>query len=198
MKNTPSANVPDNYSAIKSASKKIGFSMPSDLLTGSLLKTLVTAKPASRILELGTGTGLSLSWIADGMDTDSQLITIDNDPQLLDIARNHYQNDERITIICEDAAAWLKNYAGDPFDIIFADAWPGKYSHLDTTLDLLEIGGLYIIDDMSPQPNWPDGHAGYVQKLITYLEERSNITISKLNCSSGIIIAAKNTSKLHS
>lgn len=192
MENILPSDLPSQYSAIERESREIDFSMPSDLLIGSLLRTLTTSKPASRILELGTGTGLSSSWIIDGMDNASQLITIDNNPELLEIALKYLGDDKRISILCKDAALWLKNYASDPFDIIFADAWPGKYSEIQTTLDLLKAGGFYIIDDMLPQPNWPDGHSEHVKELITYLEEQNDLTISKLNWSTGIIIAVKN------
>lgn len=195
MESTLPSDLPSQYSAIERETKEIGFSMPSDLLIGSLLRTLTMSKPASRILELGTGTGLSSSWIIDGMDDASQLITIDNNPEFLKIAQKYLEDDKRVSIISNDAAVWLKNYAGHPFDIIFADAWPGKYSEIQTTLDLLKAGGFYIIDDMLPQPNWPDGHSRHVKKLITYLEERNDLTISKLNWSTGIIIAVKRTSK---
>src|SRR5689334_25145131 len=43
------------------------------------------------------------------------------------------------------------------FDYIFADTWHGKYLLLDEVLSMLNRGGLYIIDDMLPQPNWPEG-----------------------------------------
>jgi predicted O-methyltransferase YrrM len=36
---------------------------------------------------LGTGTGLSTSWILDGMDAGAQLISVDNDENFLNIAR---------------------------------------------------------------------------------------------------------------
>ena len=45
------------------------------------------------------------------------------------------------------------------FDLIFADAIPGKYEHLNETLALLRRGGLYVVDDMLPQPTWPKDHA---------------------------------------
>lgn len=46
------------------------------------------------------------------------------------------------------------------FDLIFADAIPGKYEHLDETLALLRRGGLYVVDDMLPQPTGrPKDHA---------------------------------------
>ncbi len=71
------------HSEIEMKSNEIGFTMPSDLYIGSLLKTLIASKPKSRFLELGTGIGLSLSWMVAGMDEDSVLITVDNDPELV-------------------------------------------------------------------------------------------------------------------
>ena len=35
---------------------------------------------------------------------------------------------------------------------------PGKYDLFEETIDMLNNGGIYIIDDMLPQPNWPLGH----------------------------------------
>ena len=59
---------PEILPEIEAKSKEIEFSMPSDYYVGSLLKTLIASKPKSRLLELGTGIGLSLSWMIDGMD----------------------------------------------------------------------------------------------------------------------------------
>jgi predicted O-methyltransferase YrrM len=42
-------------------------------------------------------------------------------------------------------------------DLIYADAWPGKFTDLDQALALLRIGGIYFIDDLLPQSNWPEG-----------------------------------------
>jgi predicted O-methyltransferase YrrM len=51
------------YKSIEEATRKSGFKMASDVLTCSLLRTLASAKPSGKFLELGTGTGLSTSWI---------------------------------------------------------------------------------------------------------------------------------------
>jgi predicted O-methyltransferase YrrM len=179
------------HSEIETKSKEIGFTMSSDLFIGTLLKTLITTKPKSNLLELGTGIGLSLSWMVDGMDSNSKLITVDNDPELTKIARNYFGDEKRVEIVCADGTEWIKNYAGEKFDLIFADAWPGKYSEINETLDLVKIGGLYIIDDMLAQPNWPDGHQESVDKLIEYLENREDFNLTKMNWSTGIIIATK-------
>jgi predicted O-methyltransferase YrrM len=142
-------------------------------------------------LELGTGIGLSLSWMIDGLDSESRLTTVDNDPQLTKIATEFFGTDSRIEIVCQDGSEWIKNYNGDQFDLVFADAWPGKYSETDIMLELIEVGGFYVIDDMQRQPNWPDGHQKNVDKLIEYLENRKDFNLTKMNWSTGIIIMTK-------
>jgi hypothetical protein len=56
---------------------------------------------------------------------------------------------------------------------------------------MLNPGGLYIIDDMLPQPNWPEGHQEKAVKLIEDLEKRSDIILTKQRWATGIIIAVK-------
>lgn len=182
---------PKIHAAIEAKCQEIGFTMPSDLYIGTLLKTLISSKPRANVLELGTGIGLSLSWMIDGLDADSTLTTVDNDPILCDIAKDFFGMDHRVNIVCADGSVWIKNYQGELFDLIFADAWPGKYSDLDETLALLKIGGFYVIDDMLAQPNWPTGHQEKVYALVDTLEKRTDLTLTKMNWSTGVIIAVK-------
>src|SRR6201994_3798507 len=90
---------PAAYEAIKIATEVNGFTMPSEVLTCSLLKTLAATKPGGRFLELGTGTGLSTTWILDGMDEKSTLISIDNDESVLNIAKENLGVDKRLRLI---------------------------------------------------------------------------------------------------
>jgi predicted O-methyltransferase YrrM len=184
------SDIPVQYKNIEAATKKLSFNMASDLQTGSLLKTLVAAKRSGRILELGTGSGLATSWILQGMDSNSHLVTVENNGILLSIAQQQLEH-ERIHFVLADGYEWLKNYSGEKFDLIFADTMPGKYDLFEEAIELLKIGGLYIIDDMLPQPNWPEGHAERVEKFIIKLENRKDLTLTKLNWSTGIIIATK-------
>ncbi len=179
------------YSELEDKSKEINFSMPSDLYIGTLLKTLVTSKPNGKFLELGTGIGLSLSWMIDGMDEESTLTSIDNDLELIEIAKNFFNHDERVEILCQDGIEWIKSQSNKSYDLIFADAWPGKYSDIEKILNMVNIGGFYIIDDMSQQENWPEGHQQHVNTLIDYLEKRADFVLTKMNWSTGLIIAVK-------
>jgi predicted O-methyltransferase YrrM len=183
--------LPHYYNSILQESKEINFSMPSDLQTGSLLRTLVSSKPGGKFLELGTGTGLSLSWIAEGMDKDSQVVSIDTDEKFLAIARRFFQSDPRVSIICMDGVTWIMQNRDSKLDLIFADAWPGKYNTLDETLALLKVGGIYVVDDMLQQANWPEGHADKATRLVEYLESLDYIQLTKLNWSTGVILITR-------
>lgn len=184
-------DTPKIYSTLIKKSKEIGFTMNSDKQIGTLLKTLVSSKQKANFLELGTGLGLSLSWMVEGMDLESEIISIDNNPKLIEIAQPYFQTDKRIKIICADAEKWIESYKGNQFDLIFADAWPGKYSQIDTIFNLLKIGGIYVIDDMMVQPNWPNGHEENVNQLISYLENRKDLNLVKINWSTGIVMVTK-------
>jgi predicted O-methyltransferase YrrM len=174
-------------------SDAIGFTLSSNMQTGSLLRILAASKPGGKFLELGTGTGHSAAWIQEGMDMDSTLMTIDTNPDYVAIARHYLGDDPRILFIVNDAGIFLKAIQDQrgTFDLIFADTIPGKFTYLNETLELLKVGGLYVVDSMLPQANWPVNHAPRVAELIATLEERSDLRLSKLHWSTGVIIAAK-------
>ena len=183
--------LPKAYEAIEKATKESGFTMPSDVLTGSLLRTLAASKPGGKFLELGTGTGLSTSWILDGMDPDATLISIDHDDALLAIAKMHLGQDQRLTLVHADGEEWVNTNLEQRFDYVFADTWHGKYLLLDEVLGMITRGGFYIVDDMLPQRNWPDGHQEKAARFVEYLQGRTDFVLTKQHWSTGIIMAVK-------
>ncbi len=191
MLNSNSESLPIAYSEINRATQSNGFTMPSDVFACSLLRTLAAAKPAGKFLELGTGTGLSTSWILDGMDNHSAITSLDNDEVLLKIAKTFLGQDERLNLVHSDGEEWIKANLGQKFDYIFADTWHGKYLLLDEVLEMMNKGGSYIVDDMLPQPNWPEGHQEKATNFIKYLTSRRDLFITELHWSTGIIIAVK-------
>lgn len=184
-------NIPQAYFDIDRVTKENGFTMPSEIKTCSLLRTLAASKPSSKFLELGTGTGLSTCWILDGMDQESSIISFDNDENLLNIAQTFLGNDTRLSLVKADGEDWVKTNKKQKFDFIFADTWHGKYLLLEEVLSMLNKGGFYIIDDMLPQPNWPEGHHQKSLNLVQYLEKRKDLLLTKQEWASGIIVAVK-------
>jgi predicted O-methyltransferase YrrM len=182
---------PKSVRAIWAESHAAGFAMASEPLTCSLLRTLAATKSSARFLELGSGTGLASAWLLDGMDANSRLLTVDNDANVLSILERNLGADPRLTVACADADEFLRSLRGERFDFIFADTWAGKYRLLDEALELLNRAGLYVIDDMLPQPNWPDGHAEKAARLLAALDNREGFRVTKLSWASGIVLAAR-------
>ncbi|MBS1788202.1 MAG: class I SAM-dependent methyltransferase [Acidobacteria bacterium] len=183
--------LPPVLELIEADTKAVGFGMGSERTAGALLRTLAASKPSAHILELGTGTGISTAWLLNGMDADSTLTSVDTDAACVAIARRHLGQDPRVEFHVMDGTAFLASLRGKQFDLIFADTWPGKFRDLDAALALLKPGGLYVIDDLLPQPNWPEGHGAKVKALMQDLAHRTELTSCPMAWSSGLWIAVK-------
>ncbi|OIN58572.1 O-methyltransferase [Arsenicibacter rosenii] len=191
MNETDIRDVPAIIAAIDAQSQAIGFNQKSDDLSGALLQVLAACKPGGRFLELGTGAGRATAWLLQGMSADADLISVEFDAGLIGIARTLLGHDSRLTLLEERGEAVLTRLEPSAFDMVFADTWPGKYNHLEEALQLVKTGGFYVIDDMLPQPNWPEGHAQKVQNLIETLENDLRFKRLKMNWASGVIILVR-------
>ena len=109
----------------------------------------------------------------------------------LDIARRNLGHDLRVTFHLEDGGEFLRKATPQQFDFIYTDASPGKFTHLDLALSLLKVGGIYFVDDLLPQPSWPEGHAAKVPVLIADLERRRGFVATKLAWASGLMILVR-------
>jgi predicted O-methyltransferase YrrM len=183
---------PDVLEAIQRDTASLGFGMASEPRTGALLAALAASKPGGRFLELGTGTGLGTAWLLAGMDADALLDSVDTDATVIGVAQRHLASDSRVTFHIMDGAEFINRSAPGQFDFIYADTWPGKFSCLDAALSLLRVGGIYLIDDLLPQPNWPDGHAPKVPALVEALEHRPEFTTVRLAWASGVMLVVRN------
>ncbi|MEM7737615.1 MAG: class I SAM-dependent methyltransferase [Deinococcota bacterium] len=195
--------LPANLKMLEADSLSLGFTMASNTLTGSLLRSLVASKPAGRFLELGTGTGFAKVWMLDGMDDASQLMSVENDIRAGHVAKKHLAYDPRLRLELTDGLTLLQELQGQHFDLIFADTWPGKLERPDFALNLLAQGGFYVIDDMNnrlkdkldPVAGIPNDVLQRVPKqlrdLETMLYTRADLHCTTLDISTGIMICTK-------
>ncbi|QNE18517.1 SAM-dependent methyltransferase [Kribbella qitaiheensis] len=190
MDDTPNS-LPATLPALRAKARDAGFIMSSEDRTGSLLAALAATRPAGRILELGTGVGEGSAWLLSGMDHASCLTTVELDPTVQGIAQEQLGADPRVTFVSADGGTWLEDFDGAPFDLIFADTWPGKFTHLDRALELVAPGGTYLIDDLFPQPGWPEGHEASVERLLAELDEREDFRCVRLAWASGLLMAVR-------
>jgi predicted O-methyltransferase YrrM len=120
--------------------------------TGQLLRILVRAMDARRVLEIGTSNGLSTLWLAWATEeTDGHVETIDSSADKHAMARVNFERAglaHRISLHLGRALDVLASLAG-PYDLIFLDADRASYlDYLPHLLRLLRPGGLLVTDNV--------------------------------------------------
>ncbi len=174
--------------------ERLGFEFSCDETVGHLLAVLAAAVPPNaRILELGTGSGVGLAWLAHGVGTrgDVEVISVDTDAELhRDVATSEWP--PRVTLVLADGAEFVKT-AGK-FDLIFADAPGGKLENLTGTIDALKPGGVLIVDDMDLQQHDPVQEADLRRALSRVREQLVSdprLLAVELEAASGIMLCAR-------
>jgi len=182
---------PPELAALRDQAKALDFTMASEPKTGALLRALAASKPGGRLLELGTGVGVGAAWLLSGMDAASTLVSVDTNFSFQSAARRILCKNKRLTLVLEDAVDYLVRQPPASFDLVFADALRGKFEGLDEALAVVKPGGFYVIDDLLPQPNWPEGHAEKVPPLIERLAARDDFHMVPISWAGGIVVAVK-------
>ncbi|WP_052850211.1 O-methyltransferase [Streptomyces avicenniae] len=184
-------HLPAVLDPLRADAAALGFTLSCDARTGALLAALAAARPGARVLELGTGAGEGAAWLLDGMDATASLVSVEQDAEVQGVARRHLGADPRLTLVTGDGGAWLEAYDGPPFDLVFADTWPGKFTHLDRALALVAPGGSYLVDDLDPVPGWPAGHETDVRRLLDELDAPPGFRTVRLAWSTGLLLAVR-------
>jgi len=125
--------------------------MCSGFMQGRLLKMLVSMIKPKRVLELGTFSGFSALCIAEALEDDATLDTIEIDDELEDFIRSNLSLTgcgKKVTLHIGSAEEVLNRWGSDTFDLIFIDADKRRYSlDFDICLPLLKTGGFIIADN---------------------------------------------------
>ena len=127
---------------------------------GKLLELLVRFLGARRILEIGTLGGFSTAWLAQGLPSGGELITLEIDPEHAAVSRRNlsqFEFSSLIDIRVGDALDTLRTLDKDqegPFDLIFIDANKSQYSeYLDWSIKLSRPGTAIIADNVVRRGN---------------------------------------------
>lgn len=131
-------------------------SMLSGVLQGRLLEFICRMLNAGTVLEIGTYTGYSAIYMARGMAQDGILYTIDNNPEVEDIASDFirraglsnrirsFQGDA-LNVITEQIFPAMENQ----IDLVFIDADKENYiNYYDLVIDKVRPGGFILADNV--------------------------------------------------
>jgi predicted O-methyltransferase YrrM len=185
------APVPPLVAAATARARQAGFPMSCDPAVGRLLAVLAAHLPEdTRVLELGTGTGVGTAWMVSGLlpRTDVTVTSIEKDPGNAAVAAGG-DWPSFVSLRCSDALEVLAE--GGAFDLVFADAPGGKWDGLDRSIAALRSHGLLIVDDMTPQPDWTDGHRASQDKVRQALMSAPGLTSTELAVGSGVILSVR-------
>ncbi|MDG3007768.1 O-methyltransferase [Paludisphaera mucosa] len=125
---------------------------------GRLMRQLVEAVNAKRVVELGTSTGESGLYFSLALrKTGGKLYTHDIDPGRVEVAKANFKKagvEDLIVITMGDAHETAPKNT-EPIDVLFIDAEkPGYDAYLRELLPLVRPGGLILAHNMhTPAPN---------------------------------------------
>lgn len=120
---------------------------------GRILKMFVRMIRPRRVLELGTFTGYSSLSMAEGLDDDGHLHTVEVNDEMEDFIRDHYSQSplaHKITLHIGDALQLIRPLSLEygPWDMVFIDANKRHYSdYYRCVKPYVRSGGFIIVDN---------------------------------------------------
>ncbi|WP_030335839.1 O-methyltransferase [Streptomyces sp. NRRL B-1381] len=153
--------VPPRVVAAERAASAVGFTKSCLPEVGRLLALAVAAKPGGVVAESGTGAGVGTAWLHSGLGPGGRLFTVERDEELARRVAGDYADDERVSVLTGE---WRLLERHAPFDVFFCDGG-GKRDDPQAVIDLLAPGGLLLLDDFTPSPEWPPRFEGEVDEL---------------------------------
>ena len=168
-------------------------------LVGSAIRTLAATMHASAVLEVGTGTGVSGTWLLRGMASHGVLTTVDYEAEHQRIARNTFSQaavpPQRTRVINGRADDVLTRMTPAGYDIAFIDADPLDYGSLvPLARQLVRPGGLLIIDDALADgkvadPARRDPETVATREMLAAVKSDETLTASLMPIGPGLLVA---------
>lgn len=196
---TPASKTADELEAYTRAQVP-GSQMLVGPLGASLLKTLVRAARAKRILEVGCYTGYSALAMAEALPDNGELISMDVNPETSAIARKFWDQSphgKKIQLILGPAVESIPKLNGK-FDFVFIDADKGNYvRYFELCWPLLPSGGVMAVDNCLwdgrvLKPETADEQTKAIMRFNQLIKSRSDLTACLVPIRDGIFVITKN------
>jgi predicted O-methyltransferase YrrM len=191
MQKENSMSVPPEIPAVVARahqlSRRRGFVSSCRNETGRLLASLAASRTGT-LAESGTGCGVGSAWLRSGMRDTARLLTAEHDPGLVEAVREMFAGDESVTVLETD---WKELAAESPFSLLFLDVREAKRAGPHTAADLMEPGGLVVLDDFTPSSSWPPMYQGRVDTMrMQWLPDSRFATVEVMVASDASVLIA--------
>ena len=154
-------DLPDVVARAFDVSRKAGYVSFCRNETGRLLATLAATREGT-MAEFGTGCGVGTAWLRSGVRGDARILTAELDAKLADAAAEIFEDDPQVEVLSAD---WSTLLDQGPFSLLFLDSGEPTEVGVDAIADLVEEGGIVVLDDFTPCELWPPITYGRVDTL---------------------------------
>lgn len=167
---------------------RFGWRNPIRKDTGYLLTSLVITSSPKRILEIGTGHGLSTLYLAKGLDKQltPTIDTIEFNPEVAHTTQERMnQLKVPVTVLNGDASEVIPTLSG-VYDLVFFDAQKNKYhEQLELLLanKLIDKGSILLADNVLDRKEECASFLGWFEtnkKDHTIVETECGLLVAKL------------------
>jgi predicted O-methyltransferase YrrM len=150
--------------------KALAPRMISGHFQGRILSLISKLVAPATILEIGTYTGYSALCLAEGLQKQGVLHTIDHNEELYSLQRKYFDQSPYKDQIVQHTGEALEVISGikGPFDLVFIDADKANYAnYFEAVIDKMNPGGVILSDNVlwsgkvtvKPDPNDEDTKA---------------------------------------
>jgi len=119
--------------------------------TGRLLAALAATRSGT-LAEFGTGCGVGTAWLRSGIRNGAHILTAELDGRLAGAASEIFEDDRHVEVL---AADWSTLSDKGPYSLLFLDSGDPDSVRVDEIADLVEPGGIVVLDDFAPCESWP-------------------------------------------
>ncbi len=154
-------DLPEIVSRAFAVSRKAGYASFCRNETGRLLAALAATRSGT-LAEFGTGCGVGTAWLRSGIRADATILTAELDAQLADAAAEIFAGEPQVEVRSAD---WSTLLDQAPFSLLFLDSGERTEVSVDAVADLVEEGGVVVLDDFIPYEMWPPVTYGRVDSL---------------------------------
>ena len=112
--------------------------------------------------EFGTGCGVGTAWLRSGVRPGTQILSAELDADLATAAQEIFTDDPQVEVL---AADWSTLRNKGPYSLLFLDPSVPQDASVDAVADLVEPGGIVVMDDFAPCEMWPPITAGRFDML---------------------------------
>jgi predicted O-methyltransferase YrrM len=166
---------------------------------GAVLRFIAASINAKSVVEIGTGAGVSGTWLLRGMAPDGVLTSIDVEAEHQRVAKQTFAaagfTGPRVRLISGNALEVLPRLSDSAYDLVFVDAAKSEYlEYLTEAIRLLRPGGIVAMDNALwhgrvADPSTRDAETVAIRELLRHVRDDDRLVPVLLPSGDGLLAA---------